>query len=270
MSRKITADDFMRIATVSDPQVSPDGGQILCVKRTVEIEKDKYRGEIWRVASDGSSEPQRFTGGEDYSDGSPRWSPDGKTVAFLSDRKKPESQIFVIASDGGEARPLTKITTEGSIQAIRWSPDGTKIAYLYRETPPNYTKAATEERQKKELPNPPRFHTRLQYRLDGFGYWDGSYWQVGAADFATGETKILTQGDCNCGAPVWSPDSQTLAFISDRRDDWDIAPADDAIYKVSVNGGELETIPSPVGSKFGLAWSPDGAKFAYAGNPDPK
>ena len=265
----------MRIATVSDPQISPDNGSILCVKRVVYVEKDKYRGEIWRVespnpdAEDKISPPYRFTGGADYSDGSPRWSPDGKTVAFLSDRKKPESQIFIIPANGGEARPLTDIKTEGGIQAIRWSPDGTKIAYLYRETPAAYTKAAVEERQKKELPNPPRLHSRLQYRMDGFGYWDDSYWQVGVADFATGETKILTSGDWNCGAPVWSSDSKTLAFISDRRDDWDIAPADDAVYKVSATGGELEKIPSPVGSKYGLAWSPDGTKFAYVGNPDP-
>ena len=260
----------MRIATVSDPQVSPTNGAILCVKRVVDVEKDKYRGEIWRVAQGGNSEPQRFTGGNDYSDGSPRWSPDGKTVAFLSDRKKPTNQIFVIPTEGGEARPLTDIKTEGAIQAIRWSPDGAKIAFLYRETPKDYTKAATEERQKKEFSSPPRFHSRLQYRLDGFGYWDGSYWQVAVADFATGEPKILTQGEFNCGAPVWSPDSQTLAFISDRRDDWDIAPADDSIYKISADGGELEKIPSPVGGKYALAWSPDGTKFAYVGNPDPE
>ncbi len=269
----------MRIATVSDPQVSPDNDSILCVKRVVDVEKDKYRGEIWRVApyykvvddeaEKNDAEPYRFTGDADYSDGSPRWSPDGKTVAFLSDRKKPTNQIFIIPASGGEARPLTDIKTEGAIQAIRWSPDGAKIAFLYRETPAAYTKAAIEERQKKELPNPPRFHSRLQYRQDGFGYWDGSYWQVAVADFTTGATTLLTQGEFNCGAPVWSPDSKTLAFISDRRDDGDIAPADDSIYKISVDGGELAKIPSPVGSKYGLAWSPDGTKFAYVGNPDP-
>ena len=101
------------------------------------------------------------------------------------------------------------------------------------------------------------------------GYMDGEYNQVWVADAQTGECKQLTFGPYDCGLPTWSPDSQTLAFLSDRRDDRDIAPAYDAIYTVSTEGGELTEIPSPSGSKDALAWSPDGKRFAYIGNPDP-
>ncbi|HLV79720.1 MAG TPA: S9 family peptidase [Chthonomonadaceae bacterium] len=266
MSRKITAEDFMLIRLVSDPQLSPDASRIAFVVRHIDAEKDKYRGEIWLVpAQDGA--PRRFTGGE-FSDSSPRWSPDGRWLAFLSDRQKPKSQIFLIQADGGEAQALTKLE-DGGIQALRWSPDGTKIAFLFRSTPEAYRKEVAEERQKKELPPPPRLHTRLFYRLDGFGYYDHSYWQVWVADVETGEARPLTSGDYDCQSPVWSPDSQTLAFLSDRREYTDVEPGHEDLWTVPAAGGEMKRIPSPFGPKGGLSWSPDGRAFAYIGNPDP-
>lgn len=267
MPRPISAEDFQRIQLVSDPQIAPDGGRVAFVVRHIDSEKDKYRGEIW-LAPTQQGEPRRFTGG-DWSDSSPRWSPDGKQIAFLSDRQKPKSQIFLIPSDGGEARPLTKLEIEGGIQGIRWSPDGTKIALLFRETPEAYRKETVEERQKKELPPPPRFHNRLFYRLDGFGFYDHSFWQVWVADVATGAACPLTTGDHDCQTPVWSPDSRTVAFFSDRRDDSDIAPDHVDLWTVPAEGGELTRIPTPTGAKGSLAWSPDGRSFAFVGNPDP-
>jgi acylaminoacyl-peptidase len=267
MTRKITAEDFQRLQLVSDPQIAPDGKKIAFVKKHIDVEKNKYRGEIWVVPTAGG-EPRRFTGGE-WSDGSPRWSPDGTRIAFVSDRQKPKSQIYVIPTDGGEAQPLTKLETEGGISAIRWSPDGTQIAFLFRETPEPYRKEATEERTKKEMPPPPRVHTHLFYRLDGFGYFDGSNDQVWVADAATGACRQLTHGDYACRCPVWSPDGKTIAFLSDRREDWDVRPGFDDIWTVPASGGELTRVPSPPGDKSTLAWSPDGRSFAYIGNPDP-
>lgn len=268
MARKIADDDFLRLHLVSDPQFSPDGTRIACVKKHIDAAKNQYRSEIWITPTHGG-EPRRFTGG-DWSDSSPRWSPDGKTLAFLSDRKKPLSQIFLIPADGGEPAPLTKLETEGGITALRWSPDGTRIAFLFRETPEAYRKKAVEERKEKELPSPPRLHTRLFYRLDGFGYFDGSYAQVWVADAKTGEARQLTQGLFACDALAWSPDSQTIAFLSDRRDDRDVSPIQEDIWRVPANGGDLTRIPSPPGSKSALTWSPDGNRFAYVGMTDPE
>ncbi len=266
MARKITAEDFQNIRLVSDPQLAPDGMHIACVVRHIDAEKNQYRSAIWMVPTAGG-EPRRFTGG-DGSDGSPRWSPDGTQIAFLSDRQKPKSLIYLIPADGGEAAPLTKLENEGGIRAIRWSPDGTHIAFLYRETPEAYRKEATEERKKKELSSPPRLHKRLAYRADGEGFLNDAYWQVWVAEVATGEARALTSGEFHCGPPVWSPDSRTLAFLSDRREDADIEPVRDEIWTVPVTGGELQRIPSPPGPKGALAWSPEGSRFAYVGNPD--
>jgi acylaminoacyl-peptidase len=268
MPRKLTAEDLFALQIVSDPQFSPDGTQIAFVRKWIDAEKSKYRREIWVVSAQGGA-PRQFTCGEG-SDTSPRWSPDGTQLAFLSDRKKPENQIFVLPANGGEARALTKLSTEGSLSAIRWSPDGTRIAFLFRETPEAYRKAAVEERQKKELPPPPRVHTRLQYRLDGFGYWEETYPQLWVAEVATGECRPLTEGPFACESPVWSPDGATLAFLSDRREQGDLGPWHQDIWTVPSEGGALTRIASPPGGKRGLTWSPDGKRFAYAGSPDPQ
>ena len=266
--RPITADDLLTLQTVSDPQLSPDGAQVAFIRTTVDRDKNKSRAEIWMVPADASRPPRRFAGGSD-SVGEPRWSPDGRQLAFVSDRKDETAQIFLIPADGGEAQPLTKME-HGAIQGLRWSPDGSQIAFLYRATPAAYTKKAIEERKEKGLSSPPRVHTALAYRQDGFGYWDGSYWQVYVADAQTGEAKALTSGDFSCGVPCWSPDGKTLAFLSDRRPDWDaLGTADDQIWTVSAEGGELTPIPAPLGGKSALAWSPGGQSFAYFGNPDP-
>jgi acylaminoacyl-peptidase len=251
---------------VSDPRISPDGSHIAFVKRNIDADKNKTRSEIWITdITTGSS--RQYTGIES-SDGSPRWSPDGKLIAFLSDRVKPKSQIFVIPVDGGEAKPASKFETDGTIQAISWSPDGAKIACLYRETPKEYTKEAAEERKTKELPSPVRVHNALNYRYDGFGYIDGSFWQVAVVDYLSGDSKVLTSGDYHCGPPQWSPDSKSLAFLSDRNDDSDLIHGREFIWTIAAEGGEPATIPTPLGDKGSLTWSPDGKLFAYAGNTD--
>ena len=266
--RPITADDLLTLQNVGDPQISPDGKRVAFVRTATDTEKNTYRGEIWAAPADGSRPAHKFTGGK-WNDGEPRWSPDGAQIAFVSNRQDEQAQVFLIPADGGEASALTHLEP-GGVHGLRWSPDGAKIAFLYRATPEAYTKKAVEERKGKGLSSPPRVHTRLGYRLDGFGYYDSSYWQVYVADVPTGEARALTGGEFSCGDLCWSPDGLTLAFLSDRRPDGDASGTSETqIWTVSAKGGDISAIPSPPGDKGGLAWSPDGRSLAYVGNPDP-
>ena len=265
--RSITANDLLTLQIVGDPQISPDGSRVAFVRTTTDTEKNKYRSEIWLVPTDGSHPARRFTGGQSSSS-EPRWSPDSSQIAFVSDRQDEQAQIFLIPAGGGEAQPLTKLEP-GAVHGLRWSPDGSQIAFLYRVTPAAYTKKSIEERKEKGLSSPPRVHTKLFYRLDGFGYFDGSYWQVTIVDVLSGAVKALTEGDFSCGDVCWSPDGLTLAFLSDRRPDWDASGTSETqIWTVPAEGGDIAAVPTPSGEKSGLAWSPDGRSFAYLGNPD--
>ncbi len=266
--RPITAEDLLTLQGVGDVQISPDGEQIVFVRTTTDTEKNKYRSDLWLVPTGGSRPARQFTSSTG-SASSPRWSPDSTQIAFVSDRQDETAQIYVIAADGGEAAAVTTLEPGGA-QSLRWSPDGTQIAFLYRQTPAAYTKKAIEERKEKGLSSPPRVHTKLFYRLDGFGYFDGEYDQVAIVDVSANETKILTSGDFSCGSLTWAPDGKTLAFLSDRRPDGDALPdADTQVWTVSAEGGDLVQIPAPGGGKSGLGWSPNGSQFAYVGNPDP-
>jgi dipeptidyl aminopeptidase/acylaminoacyl peptidase len=251
--RPVALEDLLRFQVAGDTQISPDGRRIVFTVRRIDEGKNKYFTRLW-MADTETGEARPFTG-DGHNDGQPRWSPDGAQIAFVSDRGSDQrgSQIYLIAPDGGEASALTKLE-EGEVSEIAWSPDGARIAFLFRATPPERTKKAEEERKEKGLSSPVRVHTRLFYRLDGFGYFDGSFPQVWVADVKTGETKPLTDEPYYHASLTWSPDGKTLAFITNRRDDWDLKGMYDDIWTYS--GFPRRTAPSPAwpGRRMGAGW----------------
>lgn len=267
MKRRITIDDLFRIRLVGSPQIAPDGSQVVFVHKWIDAEKNKYFSNLWRVRFD-SGEPEPFTVGE-WSDSQPRWSPDGKWIAFVSNRQKPKSQIYLIPVDGGEARPLTNLE-EGAIGEFAWSLDGSKIAFVFREKAPEWREEAVKERKEKGLSNPPLVITRAYWRLDGDGVFLNQRYHLYVVDVRTGETRQLTpDSEFNEFSPTWSPDGKWIAFLSnrnpERQDDWGWME----IWRVSVEGGEPERVAAPDGPKSTLRWSPDGKWLAYIGNPYP-
>ncbi len=261
--RPVELEDLLRFHVTGDTQIAPDGGAIAFTVRRVDAEKNRYRSRIW-LADCLTRAARPFTA-EGHNDSLPRWSPDGSTLAFVSDRDDEKAQIYLLRPNGGEAEALTNLE-EGGIREIAWSPDGTRIAFLYRKTPAQWTKKAAAERKEKGLSSPVRRHTKLFYRLDGAGYFDGEFPQIWIADVHTREVHQLTTEPHHLYGLQWTPDGSRIAFLADRREDDDLGDNDVGIWTLSPEGGEIAPVPAPRGPKQDLAFSPDGRLLAYVGH----
>lgn len=245
-------DDVYELRWADDPRIAPDGRMAAYVAWRVDLEENDYAGAIWLVPLDGTGEPRRLTQGEKQ-DVSPRWSPDGAWLAFLSNRDTKAKQLYVLPATGGEARRLTDLD-EDATEPV-WSPDGTRIAFSSRVRDPAYEEE--DERRRS-----PRRFRRLQFKLDDEG-WTGDrrrHLFTVPADGSAPPTQ-LTDGDFEDEAPAWSPDSRRIAFSSAREDDWDIELVRD-LYVVDADGGDPQRLTGGDGAYAAPAWSADGARIA--------
>ena len=255
---------------VSDPQISPDGDKVIFTYTTINIEENKYDSHIWLVPLE-EMRPRQFTRGT-YKDTTPRWSPDGKHILFLSDRvsgkeKKSEAeetegkrkmQLWVITADGGEARCLTSV--EGGVQRPEWSPDGKHILFYS-----NVFKGEKAEGSDVTIIR------RIDYKWDGRGIFDGERTHIFSVSLEKGNVRQLTDGEFDVNAAAWSPDGKRIAFISNINKDSNALCSHyfKKIYIVSVEGGEPELLWDgakwDVGNIMSFAWSPDGKHLAFSG-----
>lgn len=253
----MTPEDVYALAGVSDPRLRPGGQEVAYVHWTIDAEANEYRTSIWVAKVDGSEPPRRFTTGT--ADGTPRWSPDGSKLAFVSKRgdEKAKRQLYVLPADGGE--PLCLTDLKENVGEPAWSPDGTRIAFSARV--PDEAYEEEDERKRK-----PRRFRRLLYKFDSVG-WVGDRRQhlyVVPAD-GSGEPVQITDGDFEDAAPAWAPDGR-IAFASARSDDWDLELRGD-IYLVAADGGEPERLTPGDAEYYAPSYSPDGQWLAVKWTP---
>jgi len=272
--RSITAQDLYALQLLTDIRLSPDGRHVVYGVQRVDEKTEKKYANLWMAATDGSGEHQ-FTQG-DQTDASPRWSPDGQSLAFLSSRKEGENaQVYVINADGGEARRLTDL--KGDISSLTWSPDSRNLLLEFMQKDQEVIDREADE-QKKKLGVVSRHYTRLFYRggNDDKGWFGHERTHLWVVDVANGRMKQLTSGSVYDEYDAsWSPDGKSIVFCSNHSDDPDLDLDLVDLYVMPAAGGEMKLIKTPPGPKgsedFRLrpVFSPDGSRICYVGQRDP-
>jgi dipeptidyl aminopeptidase/acylaminoacyl peptidase len=262
--RSLNLDDLARVRTVTDPQVSPDGKWVAYVVGTIDTEKDKRDTDLWMASWDGAQRV-RLTASPESAERAPRWSPDGRHLAFLAsrgdeDEKKKGAQVWLLDRLGGEAQKLTDI--KGGVSGYAWSPDGRRLCLVVDDFDPNSEPEKLEGWKRKTAP--PIVIDRYHFKSDEGGYLTRLYSHLTLFDLATKQAEILTSGVFNDESPSWSPDGKAIAFVSNRTPDPD-RNEDTNIYVVEARAGaKARALTTYVGRDGGIpSWSPDGKWIAY-------
>jgi acylaminoacyl-peptidase len=265
LSTKLEIQDIFQLEYASDPQISPDGGHVVYVRNFMDIMKDRRRSNLWIIESDGSDHRPLTTGDENNS--SPRWSPDGKRLIYVSSSEG-STQIYCRWMDSGQTAKLTHLTRSPS--GIAWSPDGRSIAFSLQV--PATSKPFVEMPPKPEgaeWAEPAKVITKLNYRADGAGYLKDGYNHLFVLPAEGGTPRQLTTGDYNhTGAPAWSPDGRSLLFSANRQPDGEYDPVNSEIYEVTLADGSIKTLTNRKGPDRNPVVSPDGRHIAYLGFDD--
>jgi dipeptidyl aminopeptidase/acylaminoacyl peptidase len=265
---RLTIDHLFRLGNVSDPRLSPEGGWIAYTVDRDDLEDDEGSSRIWMVPRAGG-EARPLTSA-DESSSSPRWSPDGRYLAFLSARDDEPTQVWRLSREGGEAEQIT--STPQSVSDFDWSPDSSRLLLLLQD-PTEAELAAQEQGESyEEKAPPPHVIDRQQFKLDYVGYLDRRRTHIYALDIATGTLTQLTFGDHDDSNPTWSPDGSHIAFTSNRSDNADDNYNTD-IWVVSADPRQAPAEPLQitrgVGADESPAWSPDGRSIAHTTVADP-
>ncbi|HEX8071611.1 MAG TPA: S9 family peptidase [Pyrinomonadaceae bacterium] len=242
---------------VSAPQVSPDGTQIVYTRRWTDKMNDRFEDEVWLMDADGGRNRFLVKGAQ------PRWSPDGRRLAYVAQGQPAGAQIFVKWLDAAEASQLTHL--ERGPGNIVWSPDGKQLAFTMLVP-------ATQTFKINMPPRPagakwidaPRVVDRLDYRNDGSGWRPEGFTHLFVVSAEGGTPRQLTEGDFNHGGPEWL-DAENIVFSSNRHADAEYEWRESDIYAVNTKTSQIRQLTDRRGPDFAPAVSPDGKQIAYLG-----
>lgn len=264
--RSIVPEDLLAFKRVSDPQLSPDGKSIAYVVVTTDRAKNVRTSDLWIVPAEGGT-ARKVTEWE-KSDDTPRWSPDGTKLVFVSNREG-GSQLWVMNPASGEVQRLTDISTEAS--APVWSPDGKRLAFVSDVYPDCGDDACNKKRDDEAAASKVRAKvlTRLLFRH--WNSWkDGKRSHLFVVSSAGGTARDVTPGDYDAppfslGGPTdyaFSPDGQEFCFVRNT-DPMEAASTNTDLWLVPAAGGEAQRLTTNPAADAAPLYSPDGRYIAY-------
>ena len=257
---RLTLDAYLEMETVSDPQFSPDGSQIIYTRGWIDKMNDSRESALWIMNTDGTR--NRFLA----KGAAARWSPSGDRIAYTANGEPRGTQIFVRWMDAeGATSQVTRV--EQAPSAIAWSPDGTQISFS----------ALVEERNSWPIKMPkapggakwteaPRIVERLNYRRDRTGFTDNGYRHIFVVPAIGGTPRQITNGSFDHNGGDWTPDGKTILFSGLRVEADDYQWRESEIYAVNVADGNIRQLTTRKGPDGNPAVSPDGKTIAYTGN----
>lgn len=260
----ITAKDLYRFEIIQGSEISPDGQHVLYGVQWVDKATEKKYSNLW-IAPTNGGKPYRFTSGK-HNDSQATWSPDGKKIAFVSNRAdKKQAQIYLIDFEkGGEAQVVSDV--KGSIGSLSWSPDGKKILFDFRAKDKEIIRREADKKA-KELGIVCRHYTNVFFKYDGEGFLPKNHWGFAILSIKSGKINYL-KGDKtrNYTSATWSPNGKFIAYVANPSKVPDLNLGEDEIYIMPSKGGKARRLKTGKGSKFHLAFSPNGKYIAYFGD----
>ncbi|MCF2514561.1 S9 family peptidase [Sphingomonas sp. G124] len=264
---RFSGGDLFNLAAASDPQISPDGRSIAYVRRSNDIMTDRARSSIWLIDTTTGDQRPLVAGSGNHM--SPRWSPDGKRLAYYSTSEGGAPQLFVRWMDTGQCARITGLPD--SPNGIAWSPDGRRIAYLMT-VPDEGAKlgSAPPKPEGAEWAKPLEIIDKVTYRTDDGGYVKPGFDHIFVVDALGGAPRQLTFGAYHDGNPAWTPDGRAILFSAVRKPDWEMIANDSEVYRLDVDSGTVSTLTDRRGPDNAPKVSPDGRLIAYVGFDDHK
>ncbi|WP_226676782.1 S9 family peptidase [Rossellomorea aquimaris] len=256
MKTGVTIKDLYELKAVSDPRLSPSGEEAVFVQTILDKEKNEYFSTLHSIILKDQSTRQWTFGEQKIS--SPRWSPDGRSIAFISNRSG-VNQLYLLSRNGGEAEVVTDCPN--GVSSPIWSPCGGEIAFSIRlEKGEAFDQKKVEEEKLK-----PFSTTSMKYKSDDRGFDDDRFAQIAVVDLGTKEVRRVTDDENDYTLHSWSPDGNYLAYSTDKNEGRDFSFQSD-LYIFHLETKEYKQINGEPGYCGEASWSPDCSHLAYIGH----